>query len=158
MTTFRRLTLFRHCVKSVQIRRFSGPYLSVFRMNTEIRTRKNSVSGYFSCSGKFKTTLIQLIRTKENSAFGVSDMCCTKMFTHLRLHLSHLIQTQYSYKFKHIVNDTKNLNDTAIVLLILKQLLITDCFAKFILFNEQIYFMAYVNYIPLCRTIQKINY
>ena len=47
----------QHCVKSVQIRVFSGPYLPVFRLNTEIysvnlpiqseyrkiRTRKNSV-------------------------------------------------------------------------------------------------------------------
>ena len=51
-----------HCVKSIQIRSFSGPYFPVFELNTaiyfvnlgiqseyrEIRTRKNSVLGHFS--------------------------------------------------------------------------------------------------------------
>ena len=55
---------FIHCVKSVQIRSFSGPHLPIFRLNTEIygvnlriqseyrkkRTRENSVFGYFSHS------------------------------------------------------------------------------------------------------------
>ena len=53
-----------HCVKSVQIWSFSGPYFPVFGLNTEIysinlrmrskyrkiRSRKNSVFGHFSCS------------------------------------------------------------------------------------------------------------
>ena len=53
-----------HCVKSLQIRSFSGPYFPVFRLNTEIygvnfriqseyrkiRTRKNSIFGHFSRS------------------------------------------------------------------------------------------------------------
>ena len=52
-----------HCVKSVQIRSFSGPYFPAFGLNTEgvspsiqsecrkISTRKNSVFGHFSRSG-----------------------------------------------------------------------------------------------------------
>ena len=57
-------SLQRHCVKSVRIRRFSGPYFPVFGLNTEIygvnlriqseyrkiRTKKNSVFGHFSRS------------------------------------------------------------------------------------------------------------
>ena len=47
-----------HCVKSVQIRSFSGPYFPVFRLNTfriqsecgEIQTRKKSIFGHFSRS------------------------------------------------------------------------------------------------------------
>ena len=52
-----------HCVKSVQIRSFCGPYFPAFGLHTEgvspsiqsecrkIRTRKNSVFGHFSRSG-----------------------------------------------------------------------------------------------------------
>ena len=57
-----------HCVKSVQMRNFSGPYFPVIGLNTEIysvnlltkceyrkiRTRKNSVFGHFSCTGRPK--------------------------------------------------------------------------------------------------------
>ena len=53
-----------HCVKSVQIQSFSGPYIPAFGLNAEIygvnlriqskygkiQTRKNSVFGYFSDS------------------------------------------------------------------------------------------------------------
>ena len=35
----------KHCVKSVQIRSFSGPYFPAFGLNTE---QKNSVFGHFS--------------------------------------------------------------------------------------------------------------
>ena len=56
----------KHCVKSVQIRSFSGPYFPAFGMNPEIYsvnhcihskcekvwTRKNSVFGHFSRSDK----------------------------------------------------------------------------------------------------------
>ena len=47
---------FYHCLKSIQIRRFSGPYFPIFGLNTEIyecgkiRTRKISVFGKFSRS------------------------------------------------------------------------------------------------------------
>ena len=55
----------KDCVKSVQIRSFSGPYFPIFELNTgiyssnlriqseygKIRTRKNSVFGHFSQSG-----------------------------------------------------------------------------------------------------------
>ena len=54
----------KHCVKSVQIRIFSGPYFPAFVVNMEryevslriqsecwkIQTMKNFVSGHFSCS------------------------------------------------------------------------------------------------------------
>ena len=52
-----------HCVKSVQIRSFSGPYFPVFRLDTniyylriqseyrKIRITKSSVFGHFPCSG-----------------------------------------------------------------------------------------------------------
>ena len=36
------------CVKSVQIRSFSGPYFPAYGLNTDIWTRKNSLLGYFS--------------------------------------------------------------------------------------------------------------
>ena len=56
-----------HCVKSFQIRSFSGPCFRVFGLNTQIysvnlriqseyrkiRTRKNSVFGHFSHNGLF---------------------------------------------------------------------------------------------------------
>ena len=57
-----------HCLKSIQIRIFSGPYFTVFELNTEIcsvnlhipseyrkiRTRKNTVFGHFSNSVNFQ--------------------------------------------------------------------------------------------------------
>ena len=53
-----------HCVKSVQVRSYSGPYFPIFGLDTEIfavnvfiqseygkiQTRKNSVFGHFSRS------------------------------------------------------------------------------------------------------------
>ena len=36
------------CVKSVQIRSFSGPYFPAYGLNTDIWTRKNSLLGHFS--------------------------------------------------------------------------------------------------------------
>ena len=61
----------QHCVKSVQIRSFSGPYFPVFGLNTQIysinfrieseyekiRTRKSSIFGHFSCSARNIFTL-----------------------------------------------------------------------------------------------------
>ena len=60
-----------HCLKSVQIRSFSGLYFPAFGLNTVIysvnfriqsecgkmRTRKNSVLGHFSCSIRLKFCL-----------------------------------------------------------------------------------------------------
>ena len=65
----------RHCVKSFLVRSLSGPYFSVFGMNTEIyginlciqskygevRTRKNSVFGHFSLSGSPKKSKVRLV-------------------------------------------------------------------------------------------------
>ena len=39
---------------------------------------------------KFKKTLIKIIRTKENSVFGVSDIYGIKLLTRFRLNFSHL--------------------------------------------------------------------
>ena len=53
---------------------------------------------------KFKKTLIKIIRTKENSVFGVSDIYGIKLLTRLRLNFSHLNK----HKFRHNFNDTIN--------------------------------------------------
>ena len=41
--------------------------------------------------------MIKIIRTKENSVFGVIDIYGIKLFTHLRLNFSHLNE----HKFRH---------------------------------------------------------
>ena len=51
---------------------------------------------------KFKKTLIKIIRTKENSVFGVSDIYDVKLLTWLRLNFSHLNEL----KFRDNFNDT----------------------------------------------------
>ena len=62
----------KHCLKSVQIRSFSGPYFPAFGPNTKrygvspriqseygkIRTRKNSVFGQFSHSERDFTDFV----------------------------------------------------------------------------------------------------
>ena len=53
---------------------------------------------------KFKKTLMKIIRTKENSVFGVSDIYGIKLLTRLRLNFSHLNK----HKFIHYFNDTTN--------------------------------------------------
>ena len=53
---------------------------------------------------KFKKTLIKVIRTKENSVFGVSDIYGTKLLTRLKLNFSHLNE----HKFRHSFNNTIN--------------------------------------------------
>ena len=47
----------------------------------------------------------KIIKTKENSVFGVSDIYGIKMLTHLLLNFSHLNE----HKFRHNLNDTINL-------------------------------------------------
>ena len=52
-----------------------------------------------------RKTLINIIRTNENSIFGVSDIYAIKQLTRLRLNFSHLNER----KFRHNFNDSKNL-------------------------------------------------
>ena len=93
----------RHCLKIVQIRRFSGPYFPVFRLNTEIysvnlrihpkyrkmRIRRNSVFGHFSRS-EFQTTNDKMsFGLKRKNSCKLSTMCSLKVlncaiFTKLR--------------------------------------------------------------------------
>ena len=53
---------------------------------------------------KLKKALIMIIRTKENSVFGVPDIYGVKLLTCLRLKFSHLNE----HKFRHNFNDTIN--------------------------------------------------
>ena len=77
MGTLARNGLISHCVKSVQIRSFSGPYFPAFGLNTErcrvslhiqsewgkIWTRKKSVFGHFSRSVReMNCSLNQLVQ------------------------------------------------------------------------------------------------
>ena len=70
-----------HCVKHVCIRSYSGPYFPAFELNTEIysvnlriqsecwkiRTRKNSVFGYFSHSASSWSWIsIRIVICKKN--------------------------------------------------------------------------------------------
>ena len=48
--------------------------------------------------------MIKVIRTKENSVFGVSDIYGIKLLTRLRLNFSHLNE----HKFRHNFDDTIN--------------------------------------------------
>ena len=78
----------KHCVKSVQIRSFSGPYFPVFGLNAEIyevnlriqskygkmQTRKNSVFGHFSHSEILITTSFQTY-VPWNSLGLLSETC-----------------------------------------------------------------------------------
>ena len=53
---------------------------------------------------KLKKTLMKVIKTKENSVFGVSDIYGIKLLTRLRLDFSHLNK----HKFRHNFNGTIN--------------------------------------------------
>ena len=46
-----------------------------------------------------KKMLIKIIRTKENSVFGVSDIYSVKLLTHLRLNSSHLNEDRFRHNF-----------------------------------------------------------
>ena len=103
----------------------------------------------------FKKTLIKIIRTKENSVFGVSDICGIKLLTCFRLNVSHLNE----HKSRHNFNNTINpIISCATAVLLLKQLFITSCVADFIQFKEWSSLMAYTNWILLFKTLQKISY
>ena len=56
-------------------------------------------------NSKKQKTLIKVIRTKENSVFGVSDIYGIKLLTRLRLNFSHF----YEHTFRHNFKDTVNL-------------------------------------------------
>ena len=103
----------------------------------------------------FKKTLIKIIRTKENSVIGVSDICGIKLLTRFRLNFSHLNE----HKSRHNFNSTINpIIPCATAVLLLKQLFITSCVADFIQFKEWSSLMAYTNWILLFKTLQKISY
>ena len=88
---------------------------------------------------KFKKMLIKIIRTKENSVFGVSDIYGVKLLTPIRLNFSRLNE----HKFRHKFNDM--INPCATAVLLLKQLFITSCVADFIQFKERSSLMVYIN-------------
>ena len=89
--------LYFYCVRSIQIRNFfSDPYFPVFGLNTEsyrvnlriqseyrkIRTRKNSVFGYFSRSNCHSLTLIH----RENM---IHELQISREINHNRYPHSH---------------------------------------------------------------------
>ena len=57
---------------------------------------------------KFKEMLIKVIRTIENSVFGVSDIYDTKLLTRLKLNFSHLNEHKFRHNFKNAVNPMCN--------------------------------------------------
>ena len=57
---------------------------------------------------KFKKTLIKVIRTKENSVFGVSSIYGIKLLTHLRLNFSHLNEHKFRHNFNDVINPMCN--------------------------------------------------
>ena len=52
--------------------------------------------------------LIKVIRTIENSVFGVSDIYDTKLLTRLKLNFSHLNEHKFRHNFKNAVNPMCN--------------------------------------------------
>ena len=57
---------------------------------------------------KFKKTLIKIIRTKENSVFGVSDLQDIELLTQLRLNFNHLNECKFRHNFNHTINPMCN--------------------------------------------------
>ena len=57
---------------------------------------------------KFKEMLIKVIRTIENSVFGVSVIYDTKLLTRLKLNFSHLNEHKFRHNFKNAVNPMGN--------------------------------------------------
>ena len=55
-----------------------------------------------------KKTLIKIIRTKENSVFGVADIYGVKRLTRLRLNFSHLNEHKFRHNFKDTINPMCN--------------------------------------------------
>ena len=57
---------------------------------------------------KILKTLIKIIRTKENSVFGVSDIYGIKLLTRLRLNFSHLNEHKFGHNFNETINPMRN--------------------------------------------------
>ena len=53
---------------------------------------------------KFKTSILNFVRPRENSVFEVHDINGVKLLTRLRLNFSHLNE----HKFRHNFHDTIN--------------------------------------------------
>ena len=82
---------------------------STFRANffpycTKVWNQSNDDIKKIESIKKFNKTLIKIIRTQENSVFGVSHIHGIKLLTRLRLDFSHLNE----HKFRHNFNDTIN--------------------------------------------------
>ena len=60
-----------------------------------------------------KKTLIKIIRTKENSVFGVADIYGVKRLTRLRLNFSHLNEHKFRHNFKDTINPMCNCSAAA---------------------------------------------
>ena len=98
-----------HCVKSVQIRSFSGPYFPAFGLNTErynvsvciqsecgkIQTRKNSIFGHFSysaCAHKQAAIGVQ-ISTMQTQGVEITLIQCCFNVTTLKQRWTNVIST-----------------------------------------------------------------
>ena len=57
---------------------------------------------------KFKKMLIKIIRAKENTVFGDSDIYGVKLLTRLRLNFSHLNKHNFRHNFKDTINPMCN--------------------------------------------------
>ena len=63
---------------------------------------------------KFKTSLIKIIRIKENSVFRVSEISCVKLLTCLRLNFSHYLMRcrLYSVQRAELLDGVYKLDST----------------------------------------------
>ena len=57
---------------------------------------------------KINKTRIKIIRTKENSIFGISDIYGVKLLTRLRLNFSHLNEHKFRHNFNDMINPMCN--------------------------------------------------
>ena len=55
-------------------------------------------------SKQFKKTILDFIRTKENSVYAIHDISGLKLLTHLRLNFSHLNEHEFRHNFKDTIN------------------------------------------------------
>ena len=97
---------------------------------------------------KIKETLIKVIRTKENSVFGVSDIYSIKLLTHLRLNF----KVKFRHNSKYMINPMCNFGAPT------ETTIYYHYVADIIQFKVRSSFMEYINYILLFRTLQTISY
>ena len=75
-----------HCIKSVRIRGYSGPNFPAFGLNTD---QNSSEYGHFS---------------RSDSVFDINNPHDLKLFTRLRLGLSHLRYHKFGHNFQDCIN------------------------------------------------------